>query len=402
MINKSYKFRFYPTDEQAQQLTQEFGSSRFIWNWALRLRTDLRKKYGQSMNGVDLSAELTLLKKNPEYAWLNDVVANGLTQTLRNQDAAFSHFFRRLKEGRKGKKAGFPKFKQKRGNQSVRYQLDQRIIETVYKPGFLRLPKLGEVKLVWDRKPKGIPKMATVSRDCAGRYWVSISVTEEIKQLPMRTKSVGVDVGVKDVIVTSDSYHSGAPKFTREYERKLKLLQRKASRSLRKNNPDVFKKGAPKKNGEKLKGKLIQSNRNKKLNARIAKVHAKIADCRKDWTHKLTHKLIKENSFIGMEDLNVQGMMKNKRLSKAVADSAMYEVKRQIMYKAEWHGRKVVEVSRWFPSSKMCSSCGQLHDMPLTERVMRCDCGLVMDRDENAAVNILNESTRGKVSALAA
>ena len=405
MISRSYKYRFYPTQAQAQQLAKEFGCARFVWNWGLAKKDEVFKTYGSRTGSYELSAELAYKKKLPEFEWLNDCVATCHTQVLADMNTAFKHFFRRIKEGKKGKKAGFPKFKKKGDKQSVRYQLDQRRIAKIYQAGqFLVLPKLGSLKLAWSRIPKGIPKMATVSRDCAGRYWVSMSVTEEIKQLPMKTKSVGIDVGVKDVAVTSDGYHSGAPKFTRKYERKLKRLQRKAARALRKNNPLAFTKGAPKKKGEKLKVKLVRSNRDKKLMVRINKVHAKIADCRKDWLHKLSHKIVKENSFIGMETLNVEGMLKNRHLSKAVQDSGLYELKRQIEYKAEWHGRVVVGIDRFFPSTKMCSACGQLHDMPLKVRTMRCDCGLVLDRDENAAINILNEAvnTRRKAYAKAA
>lgn len=363
IIQRSYKFRYYPTQAQAQQLAKEFGNARYVWNRALAFRQEAYKLRGERLNYVGLSKLIPEWKK-VDAEFLKETTSGCLTQALIDQDKAYKNFF----EGR----AKYPKFKKKHNQQSVRYQLDQRIIATNYKPGFLRLPKLGEVKLAWSRMPQGIPKMATVSRDCAGRYWVSMSITEEIQQLPQKTNAVGVDVGVKDVAVTSDGYHSGAPKFTRKYERKLKRQQRKLSHMV--------------------KG----SNRWKKQKTVVAKVHAKIADCRKDWTHKLTHMLIAENSVIGMEDLNVKGMMANRKLSKAVADSGLHEFRRQMEYKAAWHGRTIVLADRWFASSKTCSCCGQIKsDLKLSDRIYRCDCGLVMDRDENAAQNLLKLCTAG-------
>jgi len=357
VISRSYRYRFYPTQKQVHQLAKEFGCARYVYNRALAYRSEAYKLRGERLNYVGLGKCVTDWKKT-DADFLKEVTACCLIQALIDLDKGFKNFFE--------KRAKYPRFKKKDNRQSVRYQLDQRIIATTYKPGFLRLPKLGEVKLAWSRMPTGIPKMATVSRDCAGRYWVSMSVSEEIQQLPMKTKSVGVDVGIKDVAVSSDGYHSGAPKFTRKYERKLARQQRKLSRMV--------------------KG----SNRWKDKKLTVAKVHAKIADCRKDWTHKLTHKLIAENGTIGMEDLNVKGMMANRRLSKAVADSGLFEFRRQIEYKAAWHGRTIVFADRWFASSKTCSCCGQIKaDLKLSDRVYDCDCGLTIDRDENAAKNLL-------------
>jgi len=183
--------------------------------------------------------------------------------------------------------------------------------------------------------------------------------------IPVKTgRSVGLDVGIKDVIVTSDGAFSGAPKFTYKYQRKLKLAQRELSR--------------------KTKG----SNRWKKQRLIVAKIHELIANCRRDFLHKLTSKIVQEYDEINVEDLNVAGMLKNRKLSKAISDVGIFELNRQLAYKAEWYGKTVTVVDRWLPSTRTCSSCGQLHDMKLSDRMMVCDCGLALNRDLNAARNI--------------
>ena len=362
-IQRSYRYRLYPTTEQAAQLDKEFGCARYVWNRALAYRNEAYKERNEKLNYVGLGKFVTEWK-NTDAPFLKEANAICHTQALIDLDKAFKNFF----EGR----AKYPRFKKKSNKQSVRYQLDQRHIAKNYRPGFLKLPKLGEVKLVWSRMPVGIPKMATVSRDPSGRYFVSMSVVEEINHLPPKTTVVGVDVGIKDVAITSDGYHSGAPKFTRKYERKLARQQRRLSRMI--------------------KG----SNNWHKQRRKVAKIHAKIADCRLDWTHKLTTKLVSENGAICMEDLNIKGMLKNRCLSKSVADSGLHEMRRQMIYKSVWHARKLEFADRFFPSSKLCSCCGQLKaDLKLSDRIYVCDCGNVMDRDENAAQNLKNYIRQG-------
>jgi putative transposase len=232
------------------------------------------------------------------------------------------------------------------------------------------LPKLGFVNVRWSQIPAGTPKMATVSKAASGKYFISFAC--EIDQQPLAKTGavVGLDVGIKDVIVTSDGWHSGAPKFTYKYQRELKREQRKLSR--------------------KTKG----SNRYQKQRLVVAKVHEKIANSRKDFLHKLTTKIVSENDVICVEDLNVSGMMKNRCLAKAIADVGIHELNRQLKYKAYWYGKEVVTIDRWFPSTKKCSACGQLRPMSLRERTYKCNCGFTLDRDENAAINILNEGLR--------
>jgi putative transposase len=355
-IMKAYKFRLLPTKAQEEQLAKEFGCARWVWNRALIERDYAYKAWGVGLSSHNMSRHITQYKK-ADYPWLNDATAGVLTQKLIDQDKAFDNFF----NGR----ASFPKFKKKSHTQSIRYQMDQRCVLNNYRAGeLLKLPKLGELSVKWSQVPGGIPKMVTVSKSASGKYFVGFMCEVEQGLMPMTGKVVGVDVGIKDVIVTSEDDRSGAPKFTYKYQRKLK----KAGRRLNK----------------KRKG----SNGWKKQRIVVAKIHEKIANSRKDFLHKLTTKLVSENDVICVEDLNVSGMMKNRKLSKAVADVGIFELNRQIEYKAQWYGKEVIKISRWFPSTKTCSSCGNVRIMKLSQRVYECECGLTMDRDLNAAINI--------------
>jgi len=361
MTQRSYKFNFIPTPEQEKALSIAFGSARWVWNHALDMRSKAYKRRGESLNSISISKHLTQLKKTTRYHWLKESPATIYGQKLRDMDTAFANFF---KHG-----ARYPQFKKKLNAQSIRYQLDQRIIQNLYEAGKkLKLTGLGEINVNWSQLPTGVPKMVTVSKTATGKYFVSFSVDELILPKPKTGKSIGIDMGIKDVVVTTDGYHSGAPKFTYEYEKRLRKAQRDLSR--------------------KTKG----SNRWNKQRIKVARIHEKIKNSRLDFLHKLTTKLITDYDFIGIEDLNVSGMVKNHKLAKAVSDVGMFELKRQLEYKAGWYGKQVVKIDRWFPSSRMCSGCGQIHDMPLNKRVMNCDCGIELDRDFNAAKNILTEA----------
>jgi putative transposase len=233
---------------------------------------------------------------------------------------------------------------------------------------------LGTLKLKWSRKPQGIPKMVTVTKDCAGRYFVSFMCEEKIQPLPRKPNGIGVDLGIKDIVVTSKGWRSGNPRHLRLHTRTLKKVQRRLSR--------------------RVKG----SQRWHQQRVIVAKVHAKVRNTRQDWLHKLSTKLIKQAGFIAMEDLNIKGMMANRRLSKTIGDVGMHELKRQLEYKAKWTGRELVQIDRWAPTSKTCSTCGTVQEaMPLLVREWTCsDCQTVHDRDINAARNILALAAVGR------
>lgn len=383
---KSFKFRIYPTPAQVKHLAVEFGNARFVWNRCLDLRNKDYETYKAaiaagatdavkpSWNYVSLGRLVTEWKRG-EFPWLADSVAACLTQVLIDQDKAFQHFYRRVKNG---EKPGYPRFKSRYDRQSVRYAMDQRQIERTYQAGeFLKLPKLGAVKVRWSQVPAGIPKMATISKDCCGRYFVSFACEVEIQPLPMTGKTVGLDLGIKDVVVSWDGEQAVKSGNPRHLKRKLKHLKRQQRRLSR------MTKG---------------SNRRGKQKIKVAKIHARIAASRADFLHKTTTAIVRSADVIAVEDLNVKGMVKNHCLAGAISDVGMGEFRRQIEYKSAWNGRQVVVVDRWFPSSKTCSACGSYQEkMPLSVRDWTCpDCGTRHDRDVNAAKNIRRFATGGE------
>ena len=362
---KAYKFRFYPTAEQRHQLAVEFGNARFVWNRCLALRSQAWEERQERHNYVSLNRQVTEWKRT-EFPWLADSAACCLTQGLMDQDRAFKNFFE--KRGR------YPRFKSRYDRQAVRYQLDQRQIERTYRAGtFLKLPKLGLLKIRWSQIPAGAPKMATVSKTPDGRYFVSFACEVEIKPLPLTGQTIGVDLGIKDVAVSSDGWKSGNPRHLKGQLKHLKRQQRFLAR--------------------KQKG----SNRRRRQRQRVARIHAKIAAMRQDFLHKTTTAIVRRADVIALEDLNVKGMLKNHHLAGAIADVGMGEFRRQIEYKAAWAGRKVIVVDRWAPTSKTCGHCGShQRRMPLSVREWTCpDCQTRHDRDVNAANVILKLATAG-------
>jgi putative transposase len=366
VTQRAYKFRFYPTPQQKRQLAIEFGHARYVWNWALETRTKAYQELKERLPYSALSRQLTALKKE-QCPWLSEATAGCHTQKLIDQDKAFKNFF--------DKRAKYPRFKKRHQSQSVRYQLDKRHVEKNFSAEgkLMKLPKLGALKLKWSRCIEDVPKMATVSKDPCGRYFVSMACEVEILPLPARRNTIGVDMGIKDVVVTSEGFKSGAAKYTYRYARQLKMAQRRLSK--------------------RRKG----SNRRRRQQYRVAKIHARIADSRKDFLHQISSKLINENQVICLEDLNIKGMIRNRHLSKAVADSGLFELRRQLEYKAKWYGRDIFIVDRFAPTSKTCSGCGSYQsEMPLQVREWVCpDCDARHDRNINAAKNILMFGTAG-------
>ena len=356
----AFKYRFYPTSEQARALARTFGCLRYVYNFGLALRRDAYERDGSTLKYKDTSAALTTLKKQEETAWLKEVSSVPLQQALRHLDRAFTGFFE--------KRAKYPRFKRKHARQSATYVRSAFTYSVDDGRPRLSLAKMaGSLDVRWSRVPPSEPSTVTVSRDAAGRYFVSLLCEVEPQPLPPMEKAVGIDLGLTDLVVTSDGEKTGNPKFLEQDLKRLKKAQRRLSR--------------------RQKG----SNRYAKQRRRVARLHARIRDQRQDFLHKLTTRLIRENQTVCLESLNVQGMLKNGRLARHIAGAAWSELVRQLEYKAVLYGREVVRIDQWFPSSKTCSNCGEKTDeMPLSVRAWNCEaCGAVHDRDVNAALNIL-------------
>ncbi len=354
-MKQRWTFRCYPTDEQAHALARTFGCVRYVYNWGLAQRTQAFQR-GERMNYAQSSVALTELKRQPETIWLNAVSSVPVQQALRHLQTAFRHCFE--------KRAGYPSFKRKDGKQTAEYTRSAFRFEIGNRR--LLLAKIGPLKVRWSRSVPVEPTTVTVIRKPSGRYFVSLVVDVQPVPLPKTGESVGIDFGVSRLATLSTGERMANPKYLNRYQRRLKRQQQALSR--------------------KQKG----SNRYRRQKQRVAKLHEKIADSRKDTASKLAWGLVTRFDTICVEDLNLRGMVKNHSLARSLSDAGIGRAIRAIETKAAMHGKAVVKIDRWFPSSKMCSACGtrQAH-LPLSVRQWTCDCGAVHDRDENAARNIL-------------
>ena len=357
-IKRAYKFRFNPTPEQEVILAQTFGCARFAYNHMLRLRTDAWFQRQERIGYHETSAALTALKKDPEFVWLNEVSSVPVQQALRNLQTAFGNFF--------AKRAKYPTFKRKDGPQSAEYTTSA----FKWDGKALKLAKM--VAPLAIRFSRTIPRAAkvttvTVSKDAAGRYFVSMLCDDAVEPKAEAAGKVGIDLGLTHFAILSTGEKVAAPNTFRKHETKLAKLQRRMAK--------------------KQKG----SQRRAKVKLKVARLHAKITDSRRDFLHKLSTRLINENQVIAVESLSVKNMQRNRCLSKSIADAGWSEFVRQLEYKARWYGRELIGIDRWYPSSKRCSDCGHVvKAMPLSVREWACpECGAIHDRDINAARNIL-------------
>jgi len=357
IVQKAFYYRFFPTDAQAAQLGRTFGCARFVYNQALDFRSQAWQQEKKSVGYHETALKLTQWKKEPEKTFLSEVSSVVLQQSLLNLDTAFTNFFE--------KRAKYPKFKSRRHRQSVRYATNA----FTFRGGSITLAKQSEaLDIVWSRPLPDDAKIInlTISRDTSERYFVSILVETDLKPLEKTKAEVGIDVGVKTLATTSEGEKIENPRPLVKHEKRLRILPRRLSR------------------------KVKDSNNRKKTRFRVARLHARISDTRRDTLQKFTTKIISENQAIYVEGLNVAGMVKNHNLARHIADAAFGEIFRELEYKAAWYGRTYLELDRFFPSSKLCSSCGHLlEELPLSVREWDCPaCGVHHDRDINAATNI--------------
>lgn len=371
-MERGFKYRIYPNACQRDQIARTFGCCRFVYNRALDVKKTAYAKTGKTVSWVQLSQMLPVWKRDPETAWLAQADSMALQQSIRNLDHAYKNFFRRV---RKGEKPGFPKFKSRRHSRQSYRTNGGKVIDCNH----IVLPKLGTVRAKVSRPLQGRILSITISLDAAGRYFATFLCTDvPAKKASATNQEVGIDLGIGMLVTLSDGTKVRNPHHLKKYERKLAQEQRRLSR----------RKGA--RRGEK------PSNRYLKQRKKVARIHAKIAYARTDTLHKVTTMLADENQVLCMEDLNVKGMMQNSHLAKALSDVSFGEFARLLEYKCIERRRIFVKVSRFYPSSKTCSSCGhKLDALPLSVRSWNCPvCGAHHDRDVNAARNILAEGKR--------
>lgn len=360
---KAYKFRIYPNESQIVQIQKTFGCCRFVYNQMLAYKQDKYKNESINMSKFDCNNYCNQVMKK-EYEWLKEVDAYALINSIFNMDNAFQGFF-------KGK--GFPKFKSKKNNRkSYKTNFTKNSIAIDYNCNAIKLPKLKWVKAKIHRRFMGRIKSATISQVPSGKYFVSILVEEDVQKLQPTNKEVGVDLGISDLAILSTGKKFKNPKFIKQSEKKLAKEQRKLSKMQR------------------------GSNNYENQRIKVAKLHEHIANQRKDYLHKITTYLIKEFDLICLEDLSSSELMKNHNLAKAIVDVSWCEFNRQLEYKALWYGKYISRISKWYPSSQICSSCGEnTGKKSLNIREFTCPyCGTHHDRDVNASINILKEGKR--------
>lgn len=362
---KAYKFRLYPNEEQKQFFAKTFGCSRAVWNMMLADKIKHYEKTGETLHN-------TPAQYKKDFHWLKEVDSLALSNVQLNLQKAYKSFFQ--------SGFGFPKFKKKNHSQS--YKTNNQKGSIALENGYVKLPKVGWVRVKAHRQIKGVIKSATILMTTTGKYYVSILCETEITPLLKTSSSVGIDLGLSDFAILSTGEKIGNERFFKKLSKKLTKEQKILSRRAL----------VAKKSGRKLS----DSKNYQKQRIKAAKTHEKIANMRRDFLHKLSTYLIKNHDILCIEDLSSKNLMKNHKLAKAIGDVSWSEFVRMLEYKAKWYEKQVSKISRWYPSSQLCSDCGfNSGKKPLSVRDWTCEnCGSHHDRDINTSINILNEGLR--------
>ena len=369
---RAYKFRLYPNKEQAILINKTIGSSRFVFNHFLHLWNEAYKTTGKGLSYNTCATMIPTLKKTDEYNWLKEVDSYALQSSVKNLEDSFNRFFKKQNKA--------PRFKSKK-NPTQSYTTKNVRNGIQIDGNRIKLPKLKMVKFANSRDINGRILRATISRKASGKYFISLLVEENIQELDKTNRSVGIDLGIKDFAILDDGTVYNNNRYVTKMAKQLAREQRKLSRRYEQAKKD---------------GKKLEDAKNyQKQKIKVARLHEKVANQREDFLNKVSTIIVKNHDVICIEDLNTKGMLRNHKLAKSISDVSWSMFVTKLQYKADWYGKQVVKVNRWYPSSQICSNCGvNSGKKTLDIRYWECECGAKHDRDVNAAINIKNEGLR--------